>query len=690
MNRASLTSLAVSAEPQHQLLRFLAVGAANTLLGYALYALGLFAGLPFQLASLAALCAGIAVSFFSQGRLVFRSRLQGRFARFVAMWGLLYLVNLACIAALARLGLDYYAAGFVAIVPVTALSFLLQRQFVFAPAGDPIATALAGIKGRPLAAGLCVALALCALMRVHMLFAFEINWDEFLNLSMVHDWSRGELRSILQTAFVHLFGWLPAVSANEVDQVVAARLLVAAFAVVTSLAIFRIGRRFMSLEAALFAVLAFNAFTFVFQHGISLRTDPLATALMMSALWLAVTDRLDRGRAVGLGVLVGLAGTMTIKAVFYLPVLAAILLVRLWFDADRPALVRAALLAGGSALAAFLAVLWGHSQTLVQPDSPFAFLARTSGATLAARDHAVFHEFFWRSLVENWPFWLLLAAGLAAAGARLRERASRRDGLILLSLALPLATPIFYSETYPYYYPLMLAPAAVLVGLGFQQLLPLRRGLYAAAALAAVTLTMGIAFASSLPRGNGVQRETLAIVHHTFPEPVPYIDSVSMVSSFPKRGLFMSRWGMADYRAAGRPVMSSILHDDQPRFLLDSRGSLDPNRLDPAASQADPRGLLANDVITLQTSFLRYWGPIWVPGFRIDPGSQTRPVPVAGRYRLHSRAPVFVDGRPLPPGGTIRLSADAHAFDTTAPAELRLDLPPPPRQSPPAGLFHGF
>ncbi|MGZ8347875.1 MAG: hypothetical protein ACXWUP_12260, partial [Allosphingosinicella sp.] len=65
-------------------------------------------------------------------------------------------------------------------------------------------------------------------------------------------------------------------------------------------------------------------------------------------------------------------------------------------------------------------------------------------------------------------------------------------------------------------------------------------------------------------------------------------------------------------------------------------------------------------------------------------------VPVAGRYRLHSRAPVVVDGQPLPPGGMIRLSAGAHAFDTTAPAELRLDLPPPPRQSPPAGLFHGF
>lgn len=114
-----------------QLIRFGLVGGLNTGFSYGVYALGLFVGLSFYLASLLALILGIMVSFFTQGRLVFQAQLEGRFVRFVAIWAVLYLVNIALIWVLAKTGMSYYLAGLVAFVPIVALSFLLQKFVVF-------------------------------------------------------------------------------------------------------------------------------------------------------------------------------------------------------------------------------------------------------------------------------------------------------------------------------------------------------------------------------------------------------------------------------------------------------------------------------------------------------------------------------------------------------------------------------
>src|SRR5687768_1700790 len=78
---------------------------------------------------------------------------------------------------------------------------------------------------------------LLVFVRLHLAVRFEINWDEFLNLSMVYEHAAGSLQQILQTVFIYLFTWVSAVSSNEVDQVIAARFLVLAFAALTSLAI---------------------------------------------------------------------------------------------------------------------------------------------------------------------------------------------------------------------------------------------------------------------------------------------------------------------------------------------------------------------------------------------------------------------------------------------------------------------
>jgi putative flippase GtrA len=114
-----------------QLVRFLIVGFGNTIFSYAVYALGLFMGLPYWLASLVALVIGIAVGFVTQGRLVFRSSLEGRLPLFVTVWAALYGVNILVIRLLTDLGIDAYLAGAIATLPTVALSFALNRLVVF-------------------------------------------------------------------------------------------------------------------------------------------------------------------------------------------------------------------------------------------------------------------------------------------------------------------------------------------------------------------------------------------------------------------------------------------------------------------------------------------------------------------------------------------------------------------------------
>jgi len=115
-----------------QALRFVSTGAANTALSYGLYALFLWLGPHFSMASLLATLITIFSGFLLHGRLVFSNREGGRFGRYVLVWSALYGLNLALVALLVHpFGLDAYLAGAIAILPVTAASFFLHRSYTF-------------------------------------------------------------------------------------------------------------------------------------------------------------------------------------------------------------------------------------------------------------------------------------------------------------------------------------------------------------------------------------------------------------------------------------------------------------------------------------------------------------------------------------------------------------------------------
>ena len=116
--------------------RFILVGGFNTGFSFALYAVGLYVGLPYAIANLCALLLGILVSFMTQGALVFGNREKSLIWLFAAAWGLIYVFNIGLITLFMRIGLNSYIAGAAALPFSSVMSYFIQKHIVFSRRGS--------------------------------------------------------------------------------------------------------------------------------------------------------------------------------------------------------------------------------------------------------------------------------------------------------------------------------------------------------------------------------------------------------------------------------------------------------------------------------------------------------------------------------------------------------------------------
>lgn len=116
-----------------QFARFLVVGGMNTGLSYIIYVvtLNLFT-ISHGLALFIGYVGGAVFAFFSFGALVFGGQLTlPRLIRFIVGYIVLYLINWGLLTGLIRLGLGEELAQFLLLPVVAAISFLINRLFVF-------------------------------------------------------------------------------------------------------------------------------------------------------------------------------------------------------------------------------------------------------------------------------------------------------------------------------------------------------------------------------------------------------------------------------------------------------------------------------------------------------------------------------------------------------------------------------
>lgn len=113
-------------------IKFILVGILNTAFGYSLFALFIFLNIHYSLAVFLSTVLGVLFNFKTIGKLVFDSHDNSLIFRFIAVYVLLYLINISCLWFFKISGFEnMYINGVVLLTPLAVVSFVLNKKFVF-------------------------------------------------------------------------------------------------------------------------------------------------------------------------------------------------------------------------------------------------------------------------------------------------------------------------------------------------------------------------------------------------------------------------------------------------------------------------------------------------------------------------------------------------------------------------------
>lgn len=116
---------------KNKFIRFLFAGGLNTLFGYGFFAFLLWLGLHYALASLFATFFGILFNFKTTGVIVFNSHNNLLIFKFFAVYGIIYILGVLGLYLFDLFSISAYIGGAILILPMSCLSFILNKNFVF-------------------------------------------------------------------------------------------------------------------------------------------------------------------------------------------------------------------------------------------------------------------------------------------------------------------------------------------------------------------------------------------------------------------------------------------------------------------------------------------------------------------------------------------------------------------------------
>jgi len=538
---------------------------------------------------------------------------------------------------------------------------------------------------------------LCLVLQLIMALRFVINQDEFYNLNMGYEFLRGEIGTPFQTLMFRMSGWLRFLPGNEIDQIVAGRLFNYAAAIATSFFIYKTCKRYFSTNASLFAVLAYFGFYYVFRHLTAFRADVLVTMCLMAILWL-VSDPEQSWRKVGAaGLLIGIAFTLSIKSIFYMPIVALFLLGR-WMTSNWS---RQAFLQG---LAMFLIAI-GSFAILFILHSPKTSIAAENAAYLQSISKTSFTHsglfnrqgVFGMSLLQNLVGWGVLLLGLLETTKEIKTNPNRprMETIYILAFIIPLTPIIFYYHANPYFYPFMLAPAMIFIAAAADHFIKSQKSAIFIGLTCIFSLLPLTIFVRSSANHQDTQHIVINAVHEIFPNPVPIIDYCGMISSFDRvneAGLFINPdiFGHSKYLNKNTPIMADIVKTHQPQIILANVTGLD---LQNEFRHEFSYDLLEEDARVLKENYLKFWGPVYVPG-KMFKGDSRFEILMGGTYTYYGSEAANIDGNEIKNGEVVHLSPGSHEISNLTSSASRLvwgdNLKKPDIPEPTRSLFNGF
>jgi putative flippase GtrA len=121
----------------YQMVRYLAVGAFNALIAYGVFSLLLSLGVHYTWATLLGGIGAMLVGYKFMKDLVFKSKSRHAFLKFILIFAAMYFASIF-IQFMARKTLNPYISGAIASLACAAISYLLNRKFVFGAGENPL------------------------------------------------------------------------------------------------------------------------------------------------------------------------------------------------------------------------------------------------------------------------------------------------------------------------------------------------------------------------------------------------------------------------------------------------------------------------------------------------------------------------------------------------------------------------
>jgi hypothetical protein len=507
--------------------------------------------------------------------------------------------------------------------------------------------------------GLIVFILIALTLKFCLLFLLNINWDEFLTLAAIYEHNLGTLKNQFQTFQVHFFKWLPLLTGDEISQIIAARIVLFLIGLGSCLVTYLISRHFLNRTAALSVILCYIAFSFIIEHGTSFRWDPICGFLFLISIFLLIKMPHSMMMTVISGLVMALSLMFSIKTVFYLLTIAAIFLFRLLLNENKKNTAKP-IMVFLMGISIFYYMFYSfHIWTL--PESELRqlkdFLSSAYSKVIIFNDFFPRWIYFKQIFFENLLLWTLFIVGITYSILELIKSKKNYSikTVFMFTFLIPLFSLLFYRNAFPYFYVFIISPAIVFSGVFIHRIVEDFKKTGSVGSFLILTIISIAIFFNFLIHYNKnstdqiiAQKEIIQLVHKIFPGPVPYIDRCSMVSSFPKVGVFMSTWGMENYLEANTPIMNKLIISHQPVFLLANSPSLDLSLPREMAVYAGRYSLLEEDWNTLKSNFIHHWGILYVAGKQFNFDSEKKShrfeIKIPGIYTYEGETGVYING----------------------------------------------
>jgi hypothetical protein len=539
-------------------------------------------------------------------------------------------------------------------------------------------------------AGLLIFLAI--LIKVHLVFCLNINWDEFHYLSFVYSYLDGSALFPLQTFHVHFFSWLPLASSNEINQIIIARCLLLLISIGSGILVYKIGRIYLGKEGALFSALCYFSYYNIMLHGNSFRMDPICCFLFLSSLYLVLGRTYSYNNAIIAGILMGLSLMITIKSSIYLLSIALLYFINIRFSSDKIRILKHAsvfvvtlLLSAGLFYSyhIFSITSAGTALAYSAPQNPGQFYPRKVQSISPNYLYNVFSKMFLengfiprlaafkKTVYKDAIIWLCLIIGIIST---FKEIQMKNEKSLMLRQLLPLLilplTVVFYRNAWPYYYVFIIPPVLVYCGMVVDRIVSSVKSTKSTFSWWMITIMFLSVFCTMVPfyanrnsNETTTQRKLVNLVHEIFPKPTPYIDGCSMISAYPKIGFFMTSWGVEEYRKRNIPIYRDLISKHHPAFLIANRNCIDPQRMIGKETTSEYELLEKDKEIILQ-NYVKHWGGLYVAGKKFEFSNtlenQQFEILIPGIYTVESDAIVSIDGEEYKPGSQVMLKDMNH------------------------------